>query len=110
APARDGEHRRRDVGTDHPESPALEECGQDAGPARGVAHEAPVRNARECPRARALGRPKVQPPAEAAVAAALVALGVEVAIAPARVVVLGDRLHHARATPTTTPESDQARR
>src|SRR5262249_61263979 len=58
---------------------------------------------------RALEQAEVQAPSERAVTTALVAFGVELAIAPARIVVLGDRLGHVRGTLTAGPLSDKDR-
>ena len=57
----------------------------------------------------ALEQAEIQPPPETPVATPLVALGVERAIAPARVVASGDGLGHHRATLTAAPASDKDR-
>ena len=99
-PPCDVEHGRRDVRADHPEALPAQERRQDAGAARRIEYEPPVGHAGQALRDGALGEAQVEPPSPAAVPPALVALGVEVTIPPAGIVIAGDGLRHDRATLT----------
>src|SRR5262249_9936110 len=107
-PVRYRQHGRRNVGADDAQAAAPEEAGQDSGAAGRVQHEAARRDLGQPAGQGTLEQAEVQPAAGRAVAAALVALGVERAIAPARVVVLRDG--HGRATLTAAPPGDKDRR
>ena len=109
APAGHRQHRRRDVGTDHAVSLATKEAREDAGAAGRVQDEASRGHGREGARQGTLEQAEIQPPPGTPVATPLVALGVERAIAPARVVASGDGLGHHRETLTAAPASDKDR-
>ena len=82
---------------------------EDAGAAGRVQDEASRGHGLEGARQGTLEQAEIQPPPGTPVATPLVALGVERAIAPARVVVSGDGLGHHRATLTAAPASDKDR-
>src|SRR5213080_42624 len=100
--AGDGQHGGRDVGPDDAQPAAGEERAEDARAARGVEDERARGEAGERTAERPLEQPVVQPPDRAPVAAALVAARVELAVAPAGVVV-GGRRPHDRRTLTAAP-------
>src|SRR5207244_3692514 len=99
ARARHLEHGGGDVGADDAEAARRQVAADEAGAARHVEHEPAAVDARERAREHAHEKAQVQPADEAAVAAPLVAARVEVAIAPARVVV---RRHGRRHWRTVT--------
>ena len=82
---------------------------EDAGAAGRVQDEASRGHGLQGARQGTLEQTEIQPPPGTPVATPLVALGVERAIAPTRVVASGDGLGHHRATLTAAPASDKDR-